>query len=341
MKKINFILMAAALTAGSLTSCVNDSVEENSALTEKAGSPIVLTTNANLTRATSETTTLTSFKLYAFDGTTKYIDGVEFTNGGSGTSYTASTGSYYWPTSGTLNMFAFSPVNAITPTVNAKDDQAFTYTVAADGWTSAVDLLVAPAADIAKASANLTFGHALSQVSFKAKMDASAPYKVIVNSITLNNAKSVLSYDDNVVTANTEVNYVVTPTSAVEATTAGAEVKQGSNLMMLVPQAMEGTINPSAAGDKITGQYITTNITVKNTEGTVTLYEGNVYLNIPSGTTLTAGKRHEFTITYGTQGGSTDGIGYKTDGTKQELGGITLTATVTPWANGDGVNLTF
>ena len=342
MKKINSILMAAALMAGSLTSCVNDSVEETTAATPQlSGQEIRFNAGmgGSLTRATAETTTdnLTSFQVYAFSGATAYISNVPF--GKSGSSFAASEGTYYWPAAGGLDVFAWSPASAITPSASSAS-QTFAYNIS--DWKSAVDLIVADKANKTSESSNLTFNHMLSQISFQAKMATSANYDVTLTKVTLKNIKPELSYSytsSRTLTAQGTAKDYEVNCGSIDLETTAKDVKEGTNLLMLVPQELNGTIS----GSSITGTYVAASIVVK--KNGVTLFTGDVNLPLKSSDSgyedWEAGKRYAYTIEFGDESGSTEGIGYTSTGAVQRLGGITLTATVSPWTDGTGGDLKF
>ena len=331
--------MAAVLVAGSLTSCSSDDQESKTAQSQQE-----IKFSANLgeafTRATAATTTatLTGFNLYAFDGTTAYMSDIAFSK--SESTYTAASGTYYWPSSNSLSIFAWSPASAITPTVTSAS-QTFTYNIS--DWKSAVDLVVSDLAAKSPSSAALTFNHMLSWINIEAKMAAGSNYVVTLNSVTLKNILPQLSYNSantpKCSADGTAADYLIDCTDMALTTTAQS-VAEGSNLIMLVPQTLTGAVTE---GTSITGTLIAANITVKKND--VQLYTGTVNIPLKSSDggleDWAAGKKYTYTLEFGDET-TTNGIGYDDSGNKVALGAnVALTATVTDWTDGVGGTVTF
>lgn len=173
MKKILF----AALAALAITSCSQN--EEIEKAVDKA--EINFNTAVVARATTTTTTTFKEFKVYAythtdaFDGTTvgtSFIDGAGFTKNES--TWESEGGKFYWPTSGKVSFFAYSPKAASATIAQATGAPTLTYSVKATP-TEQEDLVVAQNVDQAKAASgttpevSLTFKHALTKVAFKVR----------------------------------------------------------------------------------------------------------------------------------------------------------------------------
>ena len=334
MKKANVTKVAFLLAAGFLTSCVNDNLEEASTHeTAGSGQLISFSTSNVATRATLATS-VADFKVYAYTGSTTYINGEDYTNGDEG--YTGNE--YYWPTDGSLDFMAYSPMNAAGLTYS---DKSITYTVPTTGQ---IDLLVSPLATKSKGESgtvNLAFQHVLSQVTFMARIDATANYQVTVNSITLKDVKKTgkLTEAGTGLTAEGDgtADYTLTASPAVVLETAASVIKAGEDdNLLVVPQTF--------GGDDTTAKLVA-NITIKDKDGLAEIKTKNVYLSL-KGLTWAAGKKQVYTMIFGdtdtSHGGSGTGLGTDENGTPETIGTVVgFTTSVERWGEGETKELTF
>lgn len=118
----------------------------------------------------------------------------------SGTSYSSAT-PRYWPTEGTLDFFAYDGVDALN-----KADKTFDFTVASE-VADQEDFIYAVKKAQAKSdnAVELNFRHALSQIVFKAKNNATA-LNVTVNSVGIQNLYGTNTYSIASITDNTDGN---------------------------------------------------------------------------------------------------------------------------------------
>lgn len=173
---------------------------------------------------------------------------------------------------------------------------------------------------IANQTVGLHFKHALTQIAFTAKLDATAGIEVTVNSIKLcniaDNGVFTASADtktytgdfadqdkDDAVSAGKDLWAVTEPAAytdggttnlenytaplnlegdatSINVTTAGVTLTDAENVMMLLPQAL----NPWSATEANEGteSYLSINCTIKHTGGEAPIVSGNVYVPFSS-----------------------------------------------------------
>ena len=152
MKK-NLLLLAVAVAA--LASCSNDETVATNQTLEDANTISFRTFVGGQTRAADITTAnLGSFKAYAklsSDGTSTYFAEDVFTKSGSTFS---STAKHYWPASGSLDFYAYSPTTSTQFTHGSTETLAFTVTPSST-ISEQVDLVVANTNGKSKAGAYL------------------------------------------------------------------------------------------------------------------------------------------------------------------------------------------
>jgi hypothetical protein len=256
------------------------------------------------TRAAS-LSTISEFTVYAYDS-----DGKVVINGAGyyadGTSKDGMT--YYWPTSGSLSFYAFTPSGNSNCSISGN---VLTYTVPTDN-SAQTDLMTATAENQTKSTNNgvvrLNFNHLLSKITFKGYV-AMSGLTAEVGRITLHNVNSVMTVWLNgaSVSAPTpkDADYSLglsdskTVTSADGANPDNLTAEDGA--MLLVPQ----TLTPMTEG-KTTAQadaakecYLEVSCKVK---------AGSHYLAgssseyatkyIPMSCTLEAGKSYVFSLCF-------------------------------------------
>lgn len=379
MKKNLFILAAAALA---LASCSNDETIQVNQNDSNAISfrPLVNgVTRAADIDAGSGTYGLQSlgFTVFANVGSsvTNYFPETAFTYAAS--AYTSAT-KYYWPSSGTLDFFAYqysqSANNTVTHTALTK---AFTVTPSATA-ANQTDLVVAFTEGKSKAAngagVTLNFRHAESKVTIKLK-NSSTTTTITVGDVVLGNVFTTGTYTftgstDNAAvtpatTTNTDGNnnsyylkyddwsgqatsgsytQATATTSYTSATTATAL----TNSMILIPQTLTNatTYASGDAGAAFNGAYVTVALKIQNTENSAYIV-GGAESTVTAMWPLPATKwlpGHHYTYTVDLAGG-----GYFTTnqtGTDSALdpilGGAEIkfvTVTVDSWTDASGINV--
>lgn len=279
MKKSLFIM---ALGAIALTSCSQDEVIE---VQKDAISFAAFSDNAS--RATETTTaTINSFKVWGVskqDGGILYIPGVVYNRSSAGAPATGQwveyDSGYYWP-AGEMNFWSVSPSDvANVELADDYDDVTISnYTAGAasgDNYdaTSQVDLLYAVAADQTKATdagnVDLHFNHALSQVEFKVKVDATFPQDidVTVNNVKINKLSTTETFTFNIdgtaqwtTTAATKKDYIVESfvgdANTIDYTVGTAKETGLTTSMFVIPQAKNTAATQSAGVWDANGLFI-------------------------------------------------------------------------------------
>ena len=353
MKKINSILIAAALMAGSLASCtVNDEIDTQSSQLTPSNKEIKFTVG-DMTRGTAFTGTaansIPSFKVYAFTASatsSPYINGGVYTYG---TDAYVPDNTYYWPESGNLDFLAVYPAD-ITITAPA-GYQSFSYT-APTTIGEQKDLMVATLGNQAKSASasalSLAFSHLLSQISVKAKV--STNLTVNISDVTIKNVKPTGTYNGttfSVDDTSTATDYSI-GISAQDLPTDGTETDlTGTNVLLLVPQtttAWDGSSEVSTT----TGSYLEVTLTAKNGESYVlgnSTTPAKVYF--PLTINWASQKHYTYVLNFGASDSTTgDGFGKDANGTDTGLTGdgstkITFTTTVSSWGDGGSTDVNF
>ena len=314
MKKYLFILAAAAL---GFASCSNDDVvSENQSLADAntiSFRPLI--DGATRAATASNVTSLNSFYVTAFKTTnpygTAYINDVQYTNNGSGTYYKDGTSAatnkyaneYYWPTSGTLDFYAY---NKPTNGVSAQTYHTYTLTPATSDNSTYDDVVYATLQGCGKDDAPsgthygtngvpLNFRHTASKimVNFKntsanLKFDVEGwqvGYLDPVGNFTLNetttagqdaNQLAIGDWDTGTNTKSIATKY----TSTFSSTTVNANTSTGTDLggivgsFILVPQRVTAataytghTAAPAdgiSTGEDLNGSYIAVKLKIKD-----------------------------------------------------------------------------
>lgn len=199
MRKILFV---AAMAAIAMTSCSKNEVLENN--TPQNAISFVSTVGKVKAGETDMTTIQSGVNLYGYytagafgaEAPQKYFsnpDLLKYTAGAW-----ATTGTYYWPVSGKLSVFAAYPATlTVTEPAAAGDYPSFAYSVKAD-IAAQEDVVVANAVDQVKATptvaaVKLQFKHILSQVNFYVAL-ADESYRVKVESLKIQGAKDAATF---------------------------------------------------------------------------------------------------------------------------------------------------
>ena len=253
----------------------------------------------------SSLSTISEFTVYAYDSDGKvFINGAQFYADGK----SKNGKNYYWPTSGSLTFYAFTPTENANLSVN---NNVLSYTVPMDN-SAQIDLMTAKAENQTM-SANggvvkLSFAHVLSKVSFKGYTSISG-LTAEIESITLHNVNSVMAtgLDGTTVATPTPqyANYSLgmSDTKTVTSTDAGKadNLTADDGAMMLVPQTFSpwnGTTSITEA-DAAKQCYIEVKCKIKvgthYLVGSLSDY-GAVY--VPLSATIESGKSYTFNLCF-------------------------------------------
>lgn len=231
MKKILFVAMAATMFAACTQ---NEELENMGSNKEMKFNTAVMST----TRATAITNAdFKKFTLYAYNGESPIIDGVEFTKADAGSSWgTTPAKTFYWPGENMVDFWGYS-VTTTADITYSKENKSFDYTVKATADTQE-DVLVAKNiqinANTSTGTASIPFTHALTRMSFKAAGDKAYTYTVSdikVNAIPTG-TYSFATSKWTAKSAETKVDYTLANPAVINGTTA-AEI---SSTLMMIPQ---------------------------------------------------------------------------------------------------------
>lgn len=338
MKKI--AILAAAAVA--LVSCSQDKMIE-------AGSSDAISFKPLATKATEViTTTLPDFTVYAYYDASLagmsaslnpgFMNAQPVTGGHNAWTYTPTK---YWPSSGQLHFFAYSPTGdsgvTFAPASGAGLPE-ITYTVPT-AVADQNDFLVAQALNQTKstpvAPVSLTFDHALSQIVFKAQSGAETLEFEILN-IEILNVNSTGTYN---LYSNTWSAWSAPDTYAASLNDAAGTIRTTMTLLtgddgtlMLIPQTLaEG--DPETDTTWATGGYLRVTYNAKDIDSGAPVAENKKKV-IGLDIAWEAGKKYtyELTLNGGTNGGTDP----------EDLEPITFTTSVSEWTDvtpGTGVPL--
>lgn len=302
MKKIFFF---AALAAVALASCSSD---ETVAVNEAAADANTISFRTNvsgMTRATDITgTTLQSsgFTVFATVGSTfdtKYFNETAFTYDGGTSTYTSATKNY-WPSSGSLDFYAYA--------YNGADEQV-THTAQTKAFTVTPNATAANQTDLVFANTNgktkdgtynegakkygadgvpLNFRHAESKITIKLK-NSSTTLKVTVGDVTIGYLNTVGTYTYSGSTTNADTDHAseylkfadwtdksgtgsYTQTATTTSYTSATETTALPQSFILIPQALttataySGTTarDGETPGSPFNGAFITVQLKIQN-----------------------------------------------------------------------------
>lgn len=328
-KKMFFVALASLALA---TSCSNDDRQLAGGESDKR---IKFNTSFSLpieSRAAETTTAnLASFYVSSFqdDADGNYMTGINYTK--SGDVWTTAQGNFFWPVTGDLNFFCYAPENpgqSGTFSIN-KDNQEFADFVPNATAGTQADFIYAVAKGNAKdngsTGVDITFNHALTEITVAAKND-NAAYTVEVSGVKISNvankgsftfpslsgdaAKWTLSGD-----AADVASYESTLATAVEL---GSDVSTiSSEAFMILPQQLEK--------DEVFSKKSNISVKVKITmQGGQVIYNDWAYVGIDDN--LEMGTHYVYTLDFSTGAGQ-DETGAQVITGKE----IELNVTVTPW----------
>ena len=236
----------------------------------------------------------------------------------SGTQWnTAQT--YYWPGAGTLNFFAYSPVDvatvAVSPSARAINNFSPEALVA-----NQKDVVVAynsgtKAANEAGGVA-LSFKHILSQVEVKAKSANTTAYEIKVLGVKLGQIPSTanFTFPTSVVTTTLPASHWTTPATAKDyGTVLDSEVTLGTDAVsitksnfLMIPQQL----SPWTQGSGADGAYIAVlcRISSKSGSNTTQIFPDQAdkyaYAAVPVNTNWLPGKKYTYTLSFLGSGGA-------------------------------------
>lgn len=154
---------------------------------------------------------------------------------------------YYWPSTGNVQFFAFSSKSSIALTASTTDKYPTIvgYTVPAAA-ASQEDLLVANATGtIATSTVSFTFTHALTQVNFSIKKKTADTYKYVVTKLSLTGigSKATYNYESGWGTTELPIAYDCLLDSeennnSISANDNTTTVNLGTEPLMLLPQTL-------------------------------------------------------------------------------------------------------
>lgn len=373
MKKNLFILAAAALA---LASCSSDETVESAALSKSNEinfRPLV----AGSTRATDiEATTLqtsgfTVFSTVGSNFSTIYFDETKFTydNG----TYTSST-KYYWPSSGTLDFYAYAYNGTTGQVTHTAQTKAFTVTPAATA-ADQTDLVFANTNGKSKdgsyntstygaAGVPLNFRHAESKVTVQLK-NSSTALKVTVKDVAIGylNTTGTYTYSGSTTNGDTDHSgeylkfedwtaksgtgsYTQTATTTEYISTTAATPLPES--FILIPQALTTATAYSTASASATfnGAYITVELKIQNAANDAYIVGGaGSYVTamwpLPAGT-WNPGYHYTYTVDLAGGGYYPDNHDTDTDLDPILEGAVIkfVNVTVDNWADGGATNVT-
>lgn len=312
MKK-NVLFLAAGLLA--LCACSKDEVTDM----DNGGAVKFRPTVGTMTRGTLVTTAnITSFKVtsYLTGSSANYFTDLQVNK--SGTAWnTAST--HYWPGTGTLNFFAYSPTDvatvAISPT--GRSINAFTpeTSVAAQK-----DVVVAfnTGTKTANESAGvaLNFKHILSQIEIQAKSGNTAAYEIKVLGVKLCRIPSTANFTFHTTSVSTtlpETQWSAPATAkdyaikldAAETLTGDAKNITKSNFLMIPQQ-----LTPWDKSATANGAYISVLCQISSKSGgtNTQIYPDAAgryaYAAVPISTKWLPGKKYTYTLNFLGSGGA-------------------------------------
>lgn len=164
----------------------------------------------------------------------------------SGSNWAPNT-TYYWPSKGNVQFFAFSSTNDIALAANTTDKYPtiVDYTVPAAA-KSQEDLLVAQATGTFNTgTVNFTFSHALTQVNFSIKKKIADTYKYVVTRVSLTDigSKATYNFENGWGATNTPIAYACelstdNTKNSLSANDNTTTANLGTEPLMLLPQTL-------------------------------------------------------------------------------------------------------
>lgn len=346
MKKIVFLMGIAAVA---FASCAKDSVSE-----ANLGKAIDFRVAAQ-TRATETTTdNLDCFKVTALtaDAEADYFTAVTFNK--EGAFYSSAPDFYYWPNTGSLDFYAYSPVDLAGVSVSKAGKTVAGFAPAAN-VADQVDFITATATgDKTNETSGvaLNFSHELTQVLVRAK-NSNKAYTYTVKAFKIGNVSGKGNFDftkavgerwELSTAAADSASYVVEFEPTVVTNTGVGFVADtltyGS--AMLLPQQLTAWTK-----DATKGTYFAVYAKVQTSTGTVVFpknsADGYGWLAVGVDTEWKAGYKYVYTLDFTTGAGTPvtpEGEGDEDEGDGELFGGkIQFTAAVTPWTPAEEITL--
>lgn len=270
------------------------------------------------TRADEVTTdNIGSFFVTAIDGIgATYFSDVEFSDE-DGDNYFTSDSRFYWPASGSLDFFAYSPgAQEMGAAVSIdKTSQIMTGFTTASSIADQVDFITAKAEGSKEEDADgvaLEFAHQLSQIEIRAKNDNSG-YVYKVKGVKIAKVASRGDFDFATETwgnITDKVNYVTEHDSEITLSNTAESIMGDSGNAMVIPQDLNGWASDTDKTNESEGSYIAVKINVKTSSGMNVFPKGTVseygWVAIPVSNTWKPGIRYIYTLDFTTGAGKID-----------------------------------
>ncbi len=367
MKK-NVLFLAAGLLA--LASCSQDETTGLDQRGEIKFRPSIgaVTRGPIITQAN-----LSPFKVTAHNGTTNLFTNLEVSSADGGITWTTAN-NYYWPTTGSLNFFAYAPATVTGAAVTATSQKITGFTpetVVADQKDLVISYNSGTKAANETSGVAMNFKHALAQIEIKAKC-SNDNMKIEVKGVKICRIPSTADF--TFPTTPTATGYVLaqsqwsgpsaqkdysTSLSATTTLTSTEANITGDHNFLLIPQQL----TPWSGGTAADGAYLSVLCQIFSKDGSnfVQLYPKTpgrfAYSSVKINTNWQPGKKYIYTLNYCGDGGGggyidpsptdpqnpTDPTIDPNPGTGGDpiLGGpIKFTVTVDPWTDENvGINM--
>ena len=324
------------IAALAFASCAKDSVTE-----ANRGQAIDFRVAAQTRAAETTTDNLAKFKVTALTTDANYFTDVQFNKEGS--FYSSAPDFYYWPNTGSLQFYAYSPVDLAGVSVTNSTKTVTGFTPAAD-IKDQVDFITATATG-SKANETdgvaLNFSHELTQILVQAK-NTNAAYTYEIKGFKIANVVGKGDFDFTKTSNNgwtlsdesTDVkSYLVNFEQSITLSGTAQSLMGENGSAMLLPQELTAW----TAADN-TGTYFAVLAQVKTSTGTVVhpkdTDEDYGWLAVGVDTEWKAGYKYNYTLDFTTGAGtSVTPEGEDTEDGELFGGKIQFTATVTPWTS--------
>ena len=171
----------------------------------------------------------------------EYLPGVEFTKKTGGSTWTGKEHSYYWPKTGSMLFAGYSPVDFGKVKFSLGDNKFSVDTLVQPDFSDTKDLLYAGyTTSVLGGTAPMTFSHALSWVTIKAKAAAADQIKITnIKFVGLAAKAFSAGLPAWTVSGTKDQLNVFAPTSAFAVPAAETLVESNENCGLVFPQALE------------------------------------------------------------------------------------------------------
>ena len=332
------------IAALAFASCAKDTVTG-----ENQGQAIDFRVAAQTRAAETTTANLQAFKVTALtadETASNYFTAVTFEKDGA--FYSSAPDFYYWPNSGSLDFYAYSPVDLANVSVTKAAKTVTGFAPAADIKTQ-VDFITATATGDKSNETDgvaLTFSHELTQVLAQAK-NTNTAYTYYVTGFKIGNVVGKGDFDFNdgwtLSTASADVKSYEVTFDEIELSGTAASLMGDKGSAMLLPQQLTAWTEaaPSKTYFAVLAKVVTSAGTVVHpTTGT----DEYGWLAVGVDTKWEAGYKYVYTLDFTTGAGTPvtpegEGTGSGTGSGELFGGKIQFTATVTPWTSAEQITL--